>query len=107
MKQVRVEKHGGTRFHLEIDEFQPLYSHLNPLGVRPILTTESAVPYAPDAMRAPQNLEATVFFAGAVNGDHATGHVRAQTSVLIPIAVVLVPLPCAPPRGSFNIILEW
>jgi len=45
-------------------------------------------------MRALDHLEATVGLVRAVDGNHATGHIRIETRIeLVPIAVILVPLP--------------
>jgi hypothetical protein len=51
---------------------------------------------APHFVRAAENLKAAVFARGRVKGDEAACHVRQQAAVVVPVAVILVPLPGSP-----------
>ena len=47
------------------------------------------------------DLKATVGLCCVINSDHATGHVRKKTTVVVPVAIILMPRPCAADPGLF------
>src|SRR5690554_5016372 len=57
---------------------------------------------APHFMGAINDLEAAVRFGGLVDSNHHTAEVRKKQTVLIPVAIILMPCPGASHLGIFQ-----
>ena len=102
MQHVRVEEQRGSGRHFAIHVVQVLQREFHPLRVGPHLCTVTAVLDPSQAVRTPDDLEATVRPVGPVHRDVATGHIGIQRLVVVPVAVVLVPLPGSADAGFLD-----
>ena len=76
-----------------MDQFHPLQRGVDAFHVGSGLVAAFDVINAAHVMGASENLQAAVFFGGAIDGKHAAGHVRKQTAVVVPVAIILMPRP--------------
>jgi hypothetical protein len=79
--------------HFAIDQFVAPPRLFDPLGISSFLIPRGKMVYSTDSVRATKNLQATVLLRRAINRNQATGHIRIQTAVGIPISIVLMPFP--------------
>lgn len=93
VEQVGVEKEGCAGGHFAIDAFEVLFGEGDTIWVGSGLCAVFAVFDAAEFVRTFENLEAAVVFVGAIDGDHAAGHVGVEAVVVVPVAIILVPFP--------------
>jgi len=91
---VTVKEQSVSRIELDMDKFQTFEQCLYPFQVGTRLSGRRAMIETTTFVRTSENLQTTVLSGRPVDGNHATGHIRVQTMVmLVPISVILVPLP--------------
>jgi len=92
-----VKEEAVARFHLAIDGLAGLEDLGHALGVGDILSfaRHRRVIDASHEMRTRDHLETAILSAGGVERDHAAREPRKETAIVIPIAIILMPLPRA------------
>ena len=95
MQQVAVKKQRIARLHFDVNQFHSLEHLADPLLIGAGLFPRQDVIDAAKVMRATDDLQATILPSGRVYGDKSTREQRGQDAILVPVAVVLVPCPCA------------
>ena len=95
MEGVAVEKENIARLQFHINELQHFEGGLGPLRIGSGLLAIAAVLDPAQEVGAFEHLHAAVLARVRIDGDEGRGHVGEKTSVLIPIAVVLMPGPGA------------
>jgi hypothetical protein len=99
VQQVAVEKEGITRLQFAVNQLHPLQCGFDPLQIRRRLCPGFAMIDSPHSMRSSDDLQAAIFLGGLVQGDQATGHIREQATIVVPVAVILMPGPGSPDLG--------
>ena len=102
MQQVAIEEYGVAWFHLDMDHLQPFAEFFHTLQVGSGLIASQYVIDSPGQMRPFQDLQASIFFCGAIHRDKHAAEKREENSILIPVTVVLVPCPRATNFGLFH-----
>ena len=97
-----MEEESVARFENAVDEFEAFEGVLDALGIGAGLVTEAAMLDAANFVGAADDLQAAVFAGVGIDGDHDRGHVGKEAAVLIPVAVILVPVPCAAGEGFLD-----
>ena len=100
-----MEEDGITGLERTLDPLQAPECRLHALGVGTGLIADRSMIEPSEAVRARENLKASIIVSRPIDGNHATGQIGEQAAGLIPVAVILVPLPGAADSGSLRIIL--
>src|ERR1700752_1215358 len=80
-------------FHLAVNKFQMFESLVDAIHVGACLITSLVVVYAPHQVRPSNPLQTAIFFGCPIDCNQTTRHVRKQTTVRVPVTIVLMPLP--------------
>ena len=89
-----MEEKRRTGRHFTMNMLQSLSGHFDAFRVSACLTSKAAVLDPSHSVGAPENLKAAILPCSWVNCYKATCHIWKQASILIPIAIVLMPFPC-------------
>jgi hypothetical protein len=99
VQRVAVKEERVPLPHLAIDVFQALHRRRDAFGIGTGLLAELAMLDAAHQVRAAQQLQATVLARRRIERNEHARHRRKQTAVVVPIAVILMPLPRAADLG--------
>src|SRR6267142_4665436 len=94
MKKIAVEEERRSRLHFTLYQLQMPQCLVYPFDVSSLLLARLSMINTAHMMRSLDDFKAAVVRRCAINLDQAAGHVGEETMIEVPVAIILVPLPC-------------